>query len=320
MSLNDWIKIFDDLSDAIQSYVNKPNKKPASVVRRIDDTNFELNVSWIDMDAQFYSKLLTSIDFDYVFPFVIKLKVLLRSNIDKYVAPETTASPVRKKILKKKSADKSLEIIKISVTNGVNRTPIEIKECCVRLPLLQFDENGQVIQHEVTRKNKRKRSTIEYDVARTVKTTPNRDASIFMCTSSTPFIRGLDVADVSDSIGMASHKVGKSLTNRLTTTPRSTKSGSHFNPRIRLLKLPANVSQLESAKKKKKKKTIDTKNQKKSKAKTTQKRPKTKVQSIANESDLFEIPEIQPVKKVIENTEKKKLTPKPFDIVKIEDG
>lgn len=326
MSLNDWVKIFDDLNDSIQGYVNNPNIRPASSVRRIDNTNFELNITWIDMDATFYSKLLTSVDFDCAFPFMIKLKVRLRSNIDKFVAAtHSFATPVTKADKKttldrKRTADRSLKAVKVSLTNGKPKTPIKIKDCCVRLPLLQFDENGELIHEEVVRNNKRKHSTMACDIIHSINITPkNPDSSIFMCSSSsTPFVRNSNGKSpgVSD---IANQKVMKRLTNRLTTTPRSSsdrKSGSNFNPRIRLLKLPEDVSQLSSPKKSKKKNTG--KKTAKSKAKTTQKQPKSKVRSIPNESNLFETPENQPIRKATAKPNTKKPTPPLNLIVKIE--
>lgn len=379
MSLNDWIQIFDGLNESVQNYVKKPNKRPAAAVRRIDDTNFELNVEWIQLDEQFYSKLLTSIDFNKVFPFVIKLKVIMRSNIDKYVpiepvtsiasvasvasvASDTSAlsvplvpsvtkkktldksvtekkskldkslSVTKKSLNKSKIADKSCENLQVSLFNGVQdspielkecsvrlpllrRPPMELKECCVRLPLLEFDENGQVIQNinnnnkkpGVIRKNKRKYSSIDCDVVRTEQITSTRhEASIFMCSSSsTPFARSVDVAlnridaNISGTFRVSSQKIEKRLTNRLTTTPRSSnsrKGSSQFNPRIRLLKLPEDISQSGTPKKTTKKNTG--KKTVKPKSKAIKKTPKV-IQSIQNESELFEIPKI-PGKKVTE--------------------
>lgn len=375
MSLNDWIQIFDGLNESVQNYVKKPNKRPAAAVRRIDDTNFELNVEWIELDEQFYSKLLTSIDFNKVFPFVIKLKVIMRSNIDKYVpiepvvsvasvasvksvtSVESVTSVTKKKTLdkpaaakkskldkslsttkkslnKSKIADKSRENLQVSLFNGVQDSPIELKECsvrlpllrklpmelkecCVRLPLLEFDENGQVIQNinnnnnnkpGVIRKNKRKYSSIDCDVVRTEQITSARhEASIFMCSSSsTPFARSVDVAlnridaNISGTFRVSSQKIEKRMTNRLTTTPRSSnsrKGSSQFNPRIRLLKMPEDISQSGTPKKTAKKNTG--KKTVKPKSKAIKKTPKVKVRSIQNESELFEIPKI-PEKKATE--------------------
>lgn len=394
MSLNDWIQIFDGLNESVQNYVKKPNKRPAAAVRRIDDTNFELNVEWIELDEQFYSKLLTSIDFNKVFPFVIKLKVVLRSNIDKYVPIEPVASvasvtsvaPVasvssvasvasvasvlsvtkkktldkpaapkkskldkslsttKKSLNKSKIADQSRENLQVSLFNGIQDSPIELKECsvrlpllrkppmelkecCVRLPLLEFDENGQVIQNinnnnnnkpGVIRKNKRKYSSIDCDVVRTEQVTSTRhEASIFMCSSSsTPFARSVDVAlnridaNVSGTFRVSSQKIEKRMTNRLTTTPRSSNSrkGSlQFNPRIRLLKLPGDISQSGTPKKNTKKNTG--KKTVKSKSKAIKKTPKVKVRSIQNESELFEIPKI-PEKKAKMSGKKPTAIPK----------
>lgn len=333
-----WHKILDDLSDSVDSYVKNPFRQPTESIRQIANTNFQLHIQWMDMEASFYSKLLSSIDFDLVFPFVIKVNVSLRSNVDEFVPVATAKSPVRKKTAeRKKTADKSPQVLGVPLANGYSSDSIKLKECCVRLPIMHFDENGELIQnHDGNKRNKRKHSSIVSDEMQPMKLTPKiRDGSndLFMCSSSsTPFVRNFGVAlkqienevrGTFDNVGgKAGHKVAKRLTNRLTTTPRTSndrKSGSHFNPRIRLLKMPENVNR--PSKKLKQKNTG--KKQTKGKAKaTTIKRLKPKAQSVANETELFENPDDKPTAKVKKTTTKaheKKSSSTVQNIVKVEE-
>lgn len=304
MSLNDWHKILNELSELVGDYVKNPFRQPTETVRQIDNTNFELHIQWMDLDALVYSKLLPSVDFNLVFPFVIKVKVAVRSNVDEFI-PD---SSVRKTTPKQKTtADKSSLRSIVSKTKDDSGNSIKLRECCVRLPLLRFDENGEVIQNDVIR-NKRKHSSIVADESRLVKITPkirNESNELFMLSSSsTPFARnGFDAAlktignEIHGSHSISSQKTVKRLTNRLTTTPRTSNdrgTGSQFIPRIRLLNMPENIIR---SKKLKPKNT--NKKQKKAHTKSTStKRLKPKAQSVANETELFEVPvENQKIKK-----------------------
>lgn len=319
--------ILDYLTEPIENYVKNPSIKPMPVTRQLINTNFELHVTWVDLDASFYSKLLEFLDFNSVFPFVVKVKICLQSNIDKFAT--ISLSPARNSIVKHdKTIDDSV------VTNDASDDQIKLKDCFVRLPILQFDENGEVIQNDGT-SNKRKHSSLLADKKYPLKRSPRQSDDpneLFMCsTSSTPFMKApFNVTfkqienDVRGTFAKKHVKTIKRLTNRLTTTPRTSndrKTGSHFHPRIRLLKLPDNIN---SPKKLKKKKIVKVKG-------ATTKRPKAKAQSIANESELFEVPPEVPkpirnkAKKdtqLAETTKKKsedKSPPQIDDIVKVEE-
>lgn len=336
MSLHDWYQIFDDLSEPMQKYIINPNVQPVAYKRKIDDTNFELNITWDELDATFYSKLLQSIDFNCVFPYVIKVNVSLRSNIDQFAAinvpvktpiRRTTAAD-RKKAPKRESA--RLNGSQAVITNGVpHERSFEIKDCCVRLPMLRFDENGQVIQNGV--RNKRKHSSIIDDETTSVRITSNQREvknDIFMCSSSsTPFVRNINVAlkQIEKDVRVTFVKSEKRTTNRLTTTPRSSqerKAGSQFNPRIRLLRMPDDMDTSKSSKAK------NTTGKKASKAnakvkKVSSKKLKPKARSVTNESELFETPaKIKKVKKAKPAKKAKCITmpgPIPIDNVKLEE-
>lgn len=335
MTLNDWHKILDDLTEPVKGYVENPCRQPSETVKQIDNTNLELHIQWTNMDASVYSKLL-SIDFDLVFPFVIKVRVGLRSNLDKFIPSSPTKTPIRKKISqRKKTIEKSPQKSIGSLANDDSGKSIQLKECCVRIPLLEFDENGEVIQNHIMR-YKRKHSSILTDEIQPVKNTPkpnDQSNDLFMCTSSsTPLVRNFGVAlkQIQNEVRGAfrrgsTEKQVKRLTNRLTTTPRTSndrKSGSQFNPRIRLLKLPENVSRLNKSKKLKQKNTGKKTGKTKS---TTIKKPKPKAKSVANESELFENPiEIQKTKKTTTKANGKKSAspapaPVPQTIVKVEE-
>lgn len=310
MTLNDWHKILDDLNEPVKIYVENPVRKPSeTTVKQIENTNLKLYIQWTDMDASVYSKLLSSIDFDLVFPFVIKVRVGLQSNLDKFIPNSPTKTPVRKKTTEQKETiEKSPQKSIVSLTNDDSGKSIQLKECCVRIPLLEFDENGEVIQNHIKR-YKRKHSSILTDEIQPVKITSkinDQPNDSFTCTSSsTPLVRNFGVAlkQIQNEVRGAfrrgtTEKEVKRLTNRLTTTPRTStdrKSRSQFNPRIRLLKLPENVSRLNKSKKLKQKNT----GKKTGKTKSTIiKKPKPKAKSVANESELFESPiEIQKQKK-----------------------
>ncbi|XP_055317326.1 uncharacterized protein LOC129576367 [Sitodiplosis mosellana] len=333
MNLNDWHTILGDLSAPVGKYVENPFRQPTDAVRQIDGTNFELHIHWEDMDASLYSKLLSSLDFDLVFPFVIKVRVVLRSNVDKFMIPDTPAkSPVRKKTAeRKKTTDTSAHSLNVSkLTNGNDSgQSIKLRECCVRLPLLQFDENGDLIQNHMVR-NKRKHSSIAANEVQPTKITPSKIHSdqndLFMCSSSsTPLARNHSVAlkeienEVRETFAIPDPKVAKRVTNRLTTTPRSSndRKSSQFNPRIRLLKPPDDVNRLNKSKKLKQKNTGKKTGKSKTKDKTT-KKPKPKAQSVANESEWFEKPaENQKVKKV--KPKKKSSPPAAPEIIKLEE-
>lgn len=372
MSLHDWHQIFATLNVPIQQYIENPTKRPAQMQQHIGDTNFELNIAWIKMDvASIYPKLFTEIDFSLIFPYVIKVMVSLRSNIDKFngtidisnesLVPVANIAAVSANAMesaaieispnRKRTTPKRNVIIKLSpqepppspppaaakIPNGVARKPIQLKECCVRLPLLQFDGNGQVIQeqqeqpqqHPVVRNNKRKHSSMTNDEKiHSIKMTPIRngggdgessgsgaicaandsDEFKFKC-SSTPFIRnGFPVVEQNDGIDDSGSVKQKrripSAFQRLTiSTPVSSqerKTGSsQFNPRIRLLKMPENVSKLNISGKKSKRKIRDTDKKATSKlngkmktgtGKRIIKKKKKQIRSVPNESQLFETP------------------------------
>lgn len=339
MSLNDWHRILDYLNDPVENYVKNPFRKPIEMVRQIDNSNLELHIQWMDMDA-LYSKLLSSVDFDLVFPFVIKVKVALRSNVNDFVSNSPAilekSSDRKKTSERKETVDKApqMPILPLTATaNGDSGKTIKLRECCVRLPILEFDGNGKVIQNQNIR-NKRKHHSLATDDIQPVKLTPkihNETNDLFMgSSSSTPFARNFGVAlkqiedEVRGTFGIPNQKTAKHLTNRLTTTtPRTSndrKSGSlSFNPRIRLLKLPENVNRPSISKKSKQKNTG--KRQGKSKVKsTTIKRPKPRAQSIANETEYFEKPlETQKSKKARTKLDQKKSPPVIPDIIKLEE-
>lgn len=326
MSLSDWQTILDYLSEPIEDYVKNPSKKLAAATRQLINTNFELHVTWTELDASFYSKLLDFLDFDVVFPFVVKVKICLQSNIDKFA---TLKSPVcnRSVVQHHKTIDDSVD----AITNVEHDESIKIKECFVRLPQLRFDENGKVIQGLIS--HKRKRSSLEASKKYPLKFSPRRSDDpneLFMCSSSsTPFVKNVGVAmkqieqDVRGIFAPKHKKTVKRLTNRLTTTPRSSndrKTGS-FNPRIRLLKLP---DDLNSSKKLKKKKNGTIKKIKLKSGTSLKKRPKVKAQSIANESELFEVPVQQKTKakkdtSTDEPISKRKSSPKIENDAKVEE-
>lgn len=318
MSLGDWQVILDYLSEPIEDYVKDPSRKLTAATRQINNTNFEVQVTWAELDASFYSRLLDFLDFGAVFPFVVKVKICLQSNIDKFPtqSPVCNGSVVRHH----QTIEHSVDVVE----NGEHDESIKIKECFVRLPQLRFDENGKVIEGlSVSNKRKRESSIAE------LRHEPHRiDDPIEMfigSISSTPFVSNGGGTmkqikkDVRDTFGVKHKKTVKHLTNRLTITPRTSsdrKNGS-FNPRIRLLKMPDDVN---SSKKTKKTKKINKDKLKSSAAK----RPKLKPQSIANESELFEVP-TQPKKKAkkdittaSEKTSKKKSSPPP--VVKVEEA
>lgn len=358
MSLHDWHQIFNSLNTPIQQYIENPTKRPTQLQQHIGDTNFELNIAWIKMDASIYSKLFTEIDFSLVFPYVIKVLVSLRSNVDKFNravdvpiesrnhgavagssgatedASATEISPKRKRTPKRNVVVKLTPHEPPKPANGAARMPIEMKECCVRLPVLQFDENGQVIQEQEQlqpqtqtqpgRNNKRKYSSIKNDdKGHSLKITPiqngvgeNSGRAVicddapnefhFQCSSSsTPFIQNAIAAahnNGMDDSGSAKQKRQRMPSaQRLTlSTPVSSqerKTGStQFNPRIRLLKMPENVSKLSISVKKAKRKHRDAdKKSTKLNGKTKNasgKRviKKKKIRMVPDESQLFETP------------------------------
>lgn len=349
MSLHDWHQIFISLNTPIQHYIAKPTKRPTQTKQHIGDTNFELNIAWVKMDASIYSKLFTGIDFSLVFPYVIKVRVSLRSNVDKFrdgvdvslesqaheaVATTATAGTTdttsnRQRTLKRSAVQPSVQEPS-KPANGPARTPIELRECCVRLPLLQFDENGQVIQAPETnqqqqpppqpvRNSKRKFSSIaNVSQINSMNLTPIRNggensgfgaicaADTSHCfqasSSSTPFIRKVN-GGINGSGSAKQKRQRMPPTQRLTmSTPVSSqdrKTGStQFNPRIRLLKMPENVSKLNiSAKNSKrkirgpdKKSTKINGKTKTASGKVIKKKKKKVIRVIPNESQLFETP------------------------------
>lgn len=329
MSLSDWQMILDYLSEPIENYIKDPSKKLMAVTRQLINTNFELHVTWCELDASFYSKLLDFLDFDVVFPFVVKVKICLQSNIDKFATLKSSAVCNRISansfVEYHKTIDDSIE----AITNGEHNESIKIKECFVRLPQLRFDENGRVIEG-VASSQKRKRNSLMAAKKYPLKHVPRHidehiddPNELFMCSSSsTPFVKNVGVAtkqieqDVRGTFAAKHKKAVKRLTNRLTTTPRSSndrKTGS-FNPRIRLLKLPDNMN---NSKKMKKKKIAKLKS-------AAGKRLKVKAQSIANETELFEVP-VQPKPKIKkdpptdEQSNTVKSSPAIADAVKVEE-
>lgn len=351
MSLHDWQQIFISLNAPIQHYIENPTKRPTQQQQHIGDTNIELNIAWIKMDASIYPKLFTEIDFSLVFPYVIKVMVSLRSNIDKFnpIVDVPIESPTHDAVAiaagavenggatetlpNRKRTTKRNVNVKLSPqepseqTNGIaNGMPIQMKECCVRLPLLQFDENGHVIQErqqqeeqqpqtQPARNNKRKYGSMTHDdKAPSIKRTPIRNGGessgsgvicaddsnqfLFKCTSSsTPFIRNAIAATHSngldDSASAKQKRQRMPPAQRLTiSTPVSSqerKTGSNqFNPRIRLLKMPENVRKLSISAKKAKRKNRDT--DKKSTKSGKRVIKKKKIRMVPNESQLFETP------------------------------
>lgn len=286
MSLNDWHNILNDLNGAVESYVENPLVKPDSAVHVIGDTSFELNISWIDVDEAFYSKLLQNLDFRLVFPFVIKVNVTIRTNVDKFSAAEPILTPI---VPKKKTIDKSVVVITTPQDSS-----IKLKECCVRLPLLKFDENGDVIQKEIVR-NKRKHSALVED--------DNTSTPCFMSfKTSTPFVPNGDVAldQSKNEVTLTFNEKIRKVPHRLTTTPRSSnerKTGTQFHPRIRLLNLPDNLTDAKKAPRKNGEKMHTAKTGKKTKSKlaasrSVKKHPKSKINLDANETELFVTPPI----------------------------
>lgn len=328
MSLNDWQIILDDLSEIIDEYVKNPSNQLILSKRHIPNTNFEMQIEWEKLDVSFYSKLLNALDYNLVFPYVMKVKVCVCSNISQFIpATEAMKTPVRKRLVqKKKTIDKSIEKTPVILNNG--NESIQIKECCVRLPVLKFDENGEVIQDNVIR-NKRKHSSLRSNEIPIKKVTPRRssnarhsvepNSSFVRSNSSTPFVRnnGNALKEIeNEELGSfrlsIARKPIKRLTNRLTSTPRtsnSNKSNSQFNPRIRLLRLPEKLDTSKKSKRTTGKKLL------KSKLRSTTKRPKikqkSKPKSIANESELFEMPAPPPTKI---KTKKTNNTPKNIDV------
>lgn len=335
----------------IQQYIGNPTKRPVQIQQQIHDKNIQLNIAWMKMDATIYPKLFTEIDFSLVFPYVIKVMVTQRSNIDKFnstidvpiespAAAATAAaietSPNRKRTPKRNESVKPpLEAPKM--TNGLTHKPIQLKECCVRLPQLQFDENGQVIQQQhlpqIVRNHKRKYSLISNDQKlHSEKITPIRNGGgsgggaicaddthefKFKCSSSsTPFIRNGNITPQNDGINGDSGSIKQKRripAHRLTiSTPVSSqerKTGStQFNPRIRLLKMPDNVSKLNisiKTKTKRKNRDADKKSTKlngKIKNASSKRIIKKKIRPIPNESQLFETP--------IQNRKEKKVMAK----------
>lgn len=337
MSLHDWHQIFASLNTPIQQYIENPTKRPTQLQQHIGDTNFELNIAWIKTDASIYSKLFTEIDFSLVFPYVIKVMVSLRSNVDKFnrmvevpiespnhaavaatAAGTEDAAGATEKSPNRKRTPKQNVIVKLTSDEPPKQTNgIQLKECCVRLPVLQFDANGQVLQEQEqpetqpARTNKRKYSSI--------KTTPIRNGGEhsggavicaddsnefhFKCSSSsTPFIRNAIAATHNNGIddsGSAKQKRQRMPpAQRLTiSTPVSSQERkTQFHPRIRLLKAPDNVSKLNISAKKAKRKNRDpdkksTKiNGKMKNASGKRVIKKKKIRMVADESQLFETP------------------------------
>lgn len=329
MSLHDWHQIFEHLSEPIEKYAEDSHVKPAPTKCKIADTNFQLDISWARLDTSFYSKLLNTLDFSCVFPYVIKVNVTLRSNIDKFFADESNKLPIQhtpakeRRIVSKKRSNK-LNSPQPVIENGGLNNEVELKECRVILPMLQFDENGQVISNNNGIRKKRKHSSLENDV-------PND--GVFMCSSSsTPFVRNMDVdlKQIENSVLETFAKTKKRLTNRLMATPRSSherKMSSQFNPRIRLLKMPDSVNRLDLSKSSKsknmsEKRTVKVNGKVK---KPSNKKLRPKVRSVTDESDLFETPtQNKKLKKTMTKTTKDKSVPdpkiSPSDNIKLEES
>ncbi|XP_031630546.1 uncharacterized protein LOC116345382 [Contarinia nasturtii] len=348
MSLNDWHQILNALHEPVEYYIQNPLRKPTAIERQIDSTNFQLQITWTDMDVAFYSKLLHSIDFNSVFPFVIDVKVFQRSNVDKFkpaivvtninsptaatniASPKisaeindntnkTVVTPVRKKTLieskktPKENIDKSTEAITSAVTKVDFKNGIRLRDCCVRLPLLQFDENGEVIQKNMVQKKRKFSEIIEKTKIHSVENSPDKFShqnNFMASSSSTPLVANLNkqlkriASDVRGTFDKSRHKTVKRFTNnRLTTTPRvNGKSSGQFFPRLRLLKAPENLKRLDTSKRSTQKSMI----KKTTKTKTDKvKRLKPKPPSITNESELFETV-VEPKKKIKKPSENKK--------------
>lgn len=365
MSLNDWHQMFNSLNGPIQQYIKNPLQRPTPKHHQpVGDTNLQLNIAWMKMNASIYSKLFTDIDFDCVFPYVIKAMVTLQSNVDKFnslddvsvatgavlagangdhlsiidAEPNVKRTPKQNKNGAKSSStppppplpsSSPFQLPSNAVANGVTRKAIQIRECCVRLPLLKFDKHGQVIQQPVplARTKKRKFSSIvdSNKKIHSIHVTPIRNGGKnrekqkpiphddshefklkFKCSSSsTPFARHvIDAPENGDEDDETVKQKRRSSAKRATiSTPRSSqerKIGSaRFNPRIRLLKMPEtgrklNISNIKKSKLKirdvEKKSTKTNGKSKKVTGATGKRVIKKKIRSIPNESQMFETP------------------------------
>lgn len=353
MSLHDWKQIFDDLSESIQNYTANPNIQPVSSKRTIVDTNFQLDIIWAELDASFYSKLFETIDFSCVFPYVIKVYVSLRSNIDKFFSNESVKTPVRPKLtinqdalnIRESNSNQPVNKKQIYKNNNVlkendNPEKFVLKECRVILPLLEFDENGQVIEKNGNNRIRKKRKHSSLADGDDVQLMSNNrhvvsNDGFMYANSSTPFVRNVDLAlkQIENDVGGTFGKTKKRLTNRLTTTPRTSydrKTGSPFNPRIRLLKMPENINKAKPPKRSKERKKVIKLNGKEKKLPV--KKMKPKVRSVSNESELFETPKQKPKEEKLKKAKNKpkpksklkpKSTPKSLidsnDIIKLEE-
>lgn len=346
MSLHDWHQIYCNLNEPVKKFLKNPNAAGASSKRQVADTNFELSIAWIEMDVEFYRRLLPTIDFNSVFSYVMKVNVSLCSNIDKFgvlmpietaVQRRTTAgaafaiaatstststsTAISKTIVRKKT---QTSIFNESIAVTVNAHPTDafkLKECSVRLPKLQFDENGQVIENGEVR-NKRKHSSIaNIKIHNPVKFTPNRN--------STPIVRNIRaLKQIENDVRCSTGKLSKRL-----TTPRTSyehKTGSQFQPRIRLLNMPnrgtkSTVKKTKSHQQQQKSIILNGKSSKKmnGKAKSeSKKKLKPKMRALTNETELFQTPtQISKVKKTPTKTDRPHIIPLPimYETVKLEE-
>lgn len=158
MSSNDWQMILDCLKDPIKIYKKTPNVKPTSKKFTLNNLNIEFETSWFDLDVEFYGKLLRSVNMSLAYPFLIFIKVCMRSNIDGFVC---APSPVSNESNNPRSND---------LLN-------DMKTC--RVVLTKINSIDEL--KETSQEKKRKLSYIDDDIHGVpLKSTPS---------SSTPFIR-----------------------------------------------------------------------------------------------------------------------------------
>lgn len=85
MSPLEWHMVFDHLAKLIDAYLKKPKTKRPNDSIDLADTNIELNVEWSEIDPAFYGKMFPAIDFEMVYPFVMVVNVVCKSNMNKFV-------------------------------------------------------------------------------------------------------------------------------------------------------------------------------------------------------------------------------------------
>lgn len=85
MSPLEWHMIFDHLAKLIDAYLKKPKTKRPNDSIDLADTNIALNVEWSEIDPAFYGKMFPAINFEMVYPFVMVVNVVCKSNMDKFM-------------------------------------------------------------------------------------------------------------------------------------------------------------------------------------------------------------------------------------------